>query len=88
MPSLQSKDKESSTFRVKTEVDYTTTIDPKPKMEELYNTGNAEEKPCCKNRGKKLLKSENQKMERQIIHLKKSYISLKKRKRIPPLRQI
>ena len=38
------------------------------------------QKQICfwKNTGKQILKAENGKMERQIIHLKKSYMPLKK----------
>ena len=35
--------------------------------------GNTEKKRFKKNREKQILKFENEKMERQIIHLKKSY---------------
>ena len=38
--------------------------------------GNAEERRLWKNRGQQKLKVENAKMERQIIHLKNSYIPI------------
>ena len=41
---------------VPTEVDYSIKIDPKPKIEELDNIGNAEERRFWNNRGKQILK--------------------------------
>ena len=40
--------------------------------------GNAEKRRFWNNREKQTLKVENEKRERQIIHLKKNYISFKK----------
>ena len=60
---------ESSKFS--TEVDFTTTIYPKPEIDEWNNTGNTEKRRFCKKRRKKVLKVENEKMEIQIIHLKR-----------------
>ena len=57
---------------VPTVVYYTNTIDPKPKIDELDNMGNAEKRRFWKNRGKQILKIENEKMGRQFIHLKKA----------------
>ena len=49
--------------------------------------GNAETICFCNNREKQILKAEDEKMGRKIIHLKNSYIPFKKiRKRIIPLR--
>ena len=74
---FKSKEKEFSPsfigielIQVTTGVDYTTTIDPKPTREELYNIGNALKTLSWKNRGKQILKVENEKMEKQIIHIK------------------
>ena len=53
-----------------TEVDYTTTIDPKPKPDEQNNTVYSEGRCFWKNGGIQILEVENEKMEEIIIHLK------------------
>ena len=73
---FQSKDKESYPSYIcveSTEVDYSTKVYSKPTPDKLMNMGNAE-KDVSKITEKKKIESWNEKMERQIVHLKKSYI--------------
>ena len=69
LPELQSKEKESSpsyigvdSSRVSSEVDYTTTIYPKPTSYEWTNTVNAENIPLWMNRGNCFLKVVNKRI--------------------------
>ena len=63
--------------RVTTEVEYGTIVDSKPTQEKLKNMGNAGKRYFWNNRQKQWFKVENEKIERQIIHINNSYIPLK-----------
>ena len=88
LPNLQSKENEPTPSSIGvesswvwTEVDYNTKFDPKPTPETWNNMGNTETRCFWKNRGQKMLKVDNEKMEGHIIRLKEELFTMEKKEK-------